>query len=105
MNMGNTAMGEGDSGKSGTENQDPNFKGYIASTSGKSVTTEGILNNNNLNSKTDVNRMEEDVDYIFNDPKRKRPNRADDKNPLYANYGLSKNLQAAGLQGGVCQES
>lgn len=59
-------------------------------------------NKNNLNPADDANRIYEDSEYIFNDPKIKRPNTVTEINPTHDNNGLTKNLQAAGLNFGVC---
>ncbi|KAK1386165.1 hypothetical protein POM88_023900 [Heracleum sosnowskyi] len=44
--------------------------------------------------------MNEETEYVFNDPKRKRPNECDMANPISAT-GLPKNVQEAGLKTGV----
>lgn len=41
-------MGESGSGKNGIENQEPNYKGYVTKNTGKFVTEEGNLENNNI---------------------------------------------------------
>lgn len=88
----------------GAENQDPNCKDTDPKIMGKSVAKDGKFGNIS-NPVNDANNMDEDQEYIFTDPKRKRPNNSTGDNPLTDNAGLPKNVQAAGLNGGVCRDS
>lgn len=104
MDVNGTVMDEDDNRKSGIENQDPNCKGYGAKIVEENVPTENKEGNKtNSNPVNTAISMDEDPEYIFNDPKRKRPNIVTE-NPIQENIGLTKNLQAAGLNAGVCRD-
>lgn len=103
LNRKVATMDEDGSGKKGRENYGPNSTGYDGVKKGGIGTKEGnVAEHSNSNVTADTSRMEEDSEYIFNDPKRKRPNEI---NPTDEINGLSKNAQVAGLKDGVCQGS
>lgn len=56
----------------------------------------------NMGKSTSV--IGDDTGYIFNDPKRRRPNENINSNPTDVSNGLSKNVQMAGLEGEVCPD-
>lgn len=105
-------MDAGEGEKLGVVNQDPKSKesepmkeGMRTGNQETEVTEEGILEDNIIsNNVIRANRMDEDSKYVFTDPKRRRPNENITTNPNSENSGLPKNLQVAGLQGGVCQD-
>lgn len=105
-----TGMDVDEGGKSGNVNQDPKSKGSGSVKDGKSAINQERMDMDEGNLAEDItsnnvnnaNRLADDPEYSFNDPKRKRPNESTKPNPPSENNGLSKTLQMAGLNGEAC---